>query len=220
MNRINTVIFGTGKIAEVAHYYLSKSPLYNVLGFTLQKDFIKNNSFKNLPIIDYENIEKTYNPKDIKLFAPCPASKLNKFREDIYNMGKKKGYDFTSYISPNAIVNTKDIGENCFIFEQNNIQPFTKIGNNCILWSGNHIGHHSIIEDNVFVTSHSVISGNCLIKKNSYLGVNSTLRDGITLNKYSVIGMGAVVTKDTEEAGIYLGNPAKLIKTADENTNL
>lgn len=220
MNKINTIIFGTGKIADVAYYYLSKSPTHNILGFTLQKDFIKNSTFKNLPIIDYDDIEKTYSPKDVQLFAPCPASKLNKFREEIYNIGKKKGYSFTSYISPDANVNTNDIGENCFIFEQNNIQPYTKIGNNCILWSGNHIGHHSVLEDNIFITSHVVISGNCNIKKNSYIGVNASLRDGLIINDYSIIGMGAVVTKNTEQKGIYLGNPAKLIKFADDNTNL
>ena len=71
---------------------------------------------------------------------------LNRIREKIYNEGKKKGYDFYSYVSPKATVLTNKIGENCFILEDNTIQPFVEIGNNCVLWSGNHIGHHSKID--------------------------------------------------------------------------
>jgi len=141
---------------------------------------------------------------------------LNKFRERIYNIGKQKGYNFYTYISSKANVFTDYIGENCFILEDNTIQPYTKIGNNCVLWSGNHIGHHSIIEDHVFITSHTVISGMCLIKKYCYLGVNSSLKDNIVLEEGSVIGMSASVTKNTDGNSIYIGIPAKLFKKCDD----
>jgi len=217
----NLIIFGTGKIADIAFYYMKKSSLYNVIGFSLQKNFMNNKTtFNNLPIFEFETIQDKISPKETLLFAPCDASRLNKYRESIYHDGKKKGYKFASYISPHAIINSDSIGENNFIFELNNIQPYTKIGNNCILWSGNHIGHHTTIGDNVFIASHVVISGNCNIGNNSYLGVNSTLKDSLTIKNHSIIGMGSVVTKDTEEYGIYIGNPAKLIKKASEDTRL
>ena len=38
-------------------------------------------------------------------------------------------------------------GENCFILEDNTMQPFVVIGDNVTLWSGNHIGHHARIGD-------------------------------------------------------------------------
>ncbi|WP_245213936.1 hypothetical protein [Rhodoferax sp. AJA081-3] len=63
-----------------------------------------------------------------------------------------------------------EIGENCFILEDNTLQPFTKIGNNVILWSGNHIGHHGEIHDHVTFTSHVVMSGHCSIGPYSFLG--------------------------------------------------
>jgi sugar O-acyltransferase (sialic acid O-acetyltransferase NeuD family) len=220
MKKINVVIFGTGKISEIAHYYIKKNLIYNILGFSLQKKYIKKDKFIDLPIFEFENIVNTCPPIYTKLFAPCPASKINKFREDIYMAGKKKGYNFISYVSPDAIVNTDKIGENNLILELNNIQPYVEIGNNCILWSGNHIGHHSKIKDNVFIASHAVISGNCVVENNAYIGVNSTIKDGVTIKNHSIIGMGSVVTKNTEEFGIYVGNPAKLLKKADENTNL
>lgn len=207
-------IYGNGQIAEVAYWYLKRSALYNVVGFTVQKEFMKEQNFQNLPIVEYEKLEQYYNPNEYKLFAPISQYKLNTFREFIYNNGKNRGYNFISYVDPTAKVETDDIGENCFIFEGNNIQPYTKIGNNCILWSGNHIGHHSVISDNVFMTSHAVVSGDCNIGKNCFIGVNASIKDGTTMGDYSTLGMGGVLTKNTEEYGIYVGNPAKLLKYA------
>ncbi len=63
-----------------------------------------------------------------------------------------------SYVSSKATVFPgAPIGDNCFILEDNTIQPFTSIGNNVVLWSGNHIGHHSVIKDHVSFTSHVVL---------------------------------------------------------------
>jgi len=212
---MKVVIYGNGQIAEVAYWYLKKSSLYNIVGFTVQKEFIKKNTFLNLPVVEYENLEEYYSPIDFKLFAPISQHKLNTFREYIYFDSKRRGYEFISYVDSTAKIETDEIGENCFIFEGNNIQPYTKIGNNCILWSGNHIGHHSVIEDNVFITSHVVVSGDCRIKKNCFVGVNASIKDGTIMEPYSTLGMGGVLTKNTEEYGIYVGNPAKLLKFAE-----
>ena len=85
------------------------------------------------------------------------------------------------------------------------------------MWSGNHIGHHSIIEDHVFFTSHVVLSGLCHVKERSWIGVNATIRDGITIGEGSLIAMGSLITKSTNNNGLYIGSPAKeQLKTALE----
>lgn len=48
-----------------------------------------------------------------------------------------------------------------------------------------------------------------------WTGANSTVVPGITIAKGCVIGAGAVVTKDTEERGVYLGVPARLAYRRD-----
>ena len=134
--------------------------------------------------------------------------KMNKLREAVYNDIKAKGYELISYISTKATICHNEIGDNCFILEDNTIQPFTKIGNNVVLWSGNHIGHHSVIEDHVMFTSQVVMSGHCKIEKYSTLGVNSTLRDGVIISEGTFVAMGACITKNTEPWCMYKGNPA------------
>lgn len=203
------VIFGTLDTAELAHWYLENDSPYSVAAFTVNKEYLKEDTFKGLPVVPFEDLEFYYPPHEYRLFAPMTGVKMNTLRKKIYEEGKERGYDFISYVSSKATVCDNEIGENCFILEDNTIQPFTKIGNNVVMWSGNHIGHHGIIEDHVFFTSHVVLSGHCHVEERAWFGVNSTIRDYTTIGEGSLIGMGALVTKNTEPNGLYMGAPAK-----------
>ena len=207
------IIFGILDTAELAHFYLQNDSEHEVVAFTVSREYLKNESFKGLPVVAFEDIEVAYPPNEYFLFAPMTAKKMNQLREKIYLAGKAKGYRFISYISSKATLFNNEIGENCFILEDNTIQPFTKIGNNVVLWSGNHIGHHGEIKDHVFFTSHVVLSGHCMVESYCFFGVNATIRDYTHLKKGTLIAMGASLTKqETEEWGVYVGNPAKLLK--------
>ena len=202
------IIFGTLDTAELAHWYLTNDSEYDVVAFTVNKEFIKEELYSGLPVIPFEELEILYPPDNFLFFAPMTGIKMNKIRKNIYEEGKKKGYKFISYISSRATTCGNKIGDNCFILEDNTLQPFTEIGNNVVMWSGNHIGHHGKIEDHVFFTSHVVLSGHCHVKERAWFGVNSTIRDGLTIGEGSLIAMGSVVTKSTDDDGLYMGSPA------------
>lgn len=210
MNQV--VIFGIQDFAELAHYYLQNDSEYEVVAFCVNKAYMpKDSVFIGLPVVSFENVTEVYPPEKYLFFAPMSPSKMNTHRETIYIQAKQKGYQFISYISSKATTFDNKIGENCFILENNTIQPFTSVGNNVIMWSGNHIGHHSVIENHVMFTSHVVLSGHCMVKSHCFFGVNATIRDGLTLAKGTLVAMSASVTKDTEEWSVYIGNPGKKI---------
>jgi sugar O-acyltransferase (sialic acid O-acetyltransferase NeuD family) len=158
------VIFGTGAFAEVAYFYFKNDSQFEIVAFTENKEFMKKEKLYDLPIIPFEEIENIYPPSQYQLFIAVVYTKTNKIRERIFNEAKSKKYTLMSYVNSKAIIwGEIDMGENCFILENVVIQPFVKIGNNVIMWSGNHIGHHSIIGDHCFITSHVVVSGNVQI---------------------------------------------------------
>lgn len=208
MNKV--IIFGIGDISQIAHLYLSESDGYEVIAFTMDRDFIQENIFFNLPVVPFGDLEQHFNPQEYKLFIPLSYTKVNKLREQKYLEAKEKGYSFISYIHPKATVaSNAKIGENCFIFEDNTIQPYVTIEDNCILWSGNHIGHHSTIKAHCFIASHVVISGGCEIGENTFIGVNATLRDHIKIGKSNVVGAGALILGDTEDNKVYMATPTE-----------
>lgn len=207
------VIFGVKDLAQLAKFYLETDSPYQVVGFTVHQQYVpESKEYLGLPVVPFETVESIYPPDSHKFFAPISGQKMNQFRESIYLEAKAKKYEFISYVSSRASIFNTKVGENCFILEDNTIQPFVQIGNNVVMWSGNHIGHHSIIHSDVFITSHVVVSGHCSVGQYSWVGVNATIGNGIKLANSTFIAMGSVVTKDTEECGAYMGVPAKKLE--------
>lgn len=207
------IIFGLGDISEIAHYYLTQDDKYDVVAFCVDSEFKNVDVFKDLPVVAFDEIEKSYAVNEYCMFIPLSYTKVNQFRKQKFEEAKSKGYKFISYISEKAtIAENAQIGENCFIFEDNTIQPFVTIDDNCILWSGNHIGHHSIIKANCFIASHVVISGGVIVGENTFIGVNATLRDHIKIGKSNVIGAGALILGDTEDNKVYMVKATKVSK--------
>jgi sugar O-acyltransferase (sialic acid O-acetyltransferase NeuD family) len=202
------ILFGTGDIAQIANYYFDIDSEHEVVAFTVDKQYVKSDSFENKPLIAFEEIVKKFPPKEFKMFIAMSYAKMNKVRAEKFQLAKSLGYELVSYVSSRcSYLSQFKPGANCFIFEDNTIQPFVKIGSNVTLWSGNHIGHHSEIHDDNFVSSHVVLSGHCVIESNCFIGVNATIAHRVRIAKETLVGAGAIITKDTVEKGVYV--PAK-----------
>lgn len=215
MDRV--LIFGNGQNATWAHFYLTHDSPYEIVAFTVDKEYIKEAQLLGLPVVPFENIELLYPPDKYKMFVPIGVSKLNKLRAEKYYQSKSKGYQLISYIcSKNTRWGDTEIGDNCYIQEDNVIQQYVKIGNNVFISSGNHLAHHATIGDHCFISSHVVISGNVTIEPYCFLGVNSTIRDGITIARECVIGAGTVILKDTKEKEVYASRPPKLLPISSD----
>jgi sugar O-acyltransferase (sialic acid O-acetyltransferase NeuD family) len=201
---VDVVIFGTSQWAELAHFYLVHDSPHRVVAFTVDRAYRTETLYKGLPVAPFEELESLYPPSQVKLFIPISFKKMNQIRADRYRNAKERGYQFISYVSSKATTWPGfKCGENCFIFEDNTIQPFVEIGNNVIMWSGNHIGHHTTIKDHVMITSHVVISGCCTIEEYCFFGVNSAVRDEAVIARGTLVGMGVTIGKDTKEYEVY-----------------
>ena len=216
------IIFGIQDFAELAHFYLTNDTEHEVAAFSVSNDYLPpDDTYCGLPVVSFEDVTEQYPPAEFGFFAPMSPRNMNRVRESVYLSIKEKGYDCISYVSSRATVFPgAEIGENCFILEDNTLQPYTPIGNNVVMWSGNHIGHHGVIKDHVMFTSHVVLSGHCTVGPYCYFGVNSSIRDGLTIAEGSMIAMGASVTRDTEPWGVYMGVPAKKGKTPSSDLDL
>ena len=203
MKRI--VIFG---IAELAHYYFSHDSGHSVEAFTVDSQFLPGDGLCcGQPVVPFESVIHTYPPTRYAFFVALGYSQLNQVRKEKYLAAKALGYDLVSYVSSKAtVLNDGRIGDNCFILEDNTIQPFVTIGNNVTLWSGNHIGHHAQIEDHCFLASHVVVSGRVHVKESCFIGVNATIRDHVTVGEKCIVGAGALLLADAEAQGVYVGS--------------
>lgn len=198
------IIVGASAFAEIAYEYFDADSSYEVVAFAVEAAFLKETSKNGLPLVAFENMEQYFAPCEYDVFVAATYTQLNRLRTRLANQAKSKGYALASYVSSCAFVwRNVSLGEHCFIFEDNTVQPFVKIGRNVVLWSGNHIGHHSVVGDNCFISSQVVISGFCEIGANSFLGVNATLANNLIIGKDNWIGPGITLTQNTEAAALY-----------------
>jgi sugar O-acyltransferase (sialic acid O-acetyltransferase NeuD family) len=215
------VIFGAGDVARLAHHYFTHDSAHDVAAFVVDRDYRSGDSFLGLPLADADDMTHRFPPSEFDVFVALSYAKTNGLRADKYAAAKAAGYRLVSYVSSRCTyLSQEPPGDNCFILEDNTIQPFVKIGNNVTLWSGNHIGHDSTIEDHCFIASHVVVSGHVRVGTRSFIGVNATLRNAITIAPESIIGAGAVIMKNTQTKGVYLPQRATLFSKSSDKIDL
>lgn len=120
------------------------------------------------------------------------------------------------------------IGDNCFIGPFVEIQKDVTIGNDCKIQSHSFICELVKIGNNCFISHGTMFINDTLksggpaggdktkwkstrIGNNVSIGTNSTILPVKICDKV-VIGAGSVVVKDINQSGIYVGNPAKIIR--------
>jgi sugar O-acyltransferase (sialic acid O-acetyltransferase NeuD family) len=200
----DVVLFGIGDFARIARVYLDVDSAHRVVAFTVHERYLQSRDLGGLPVVPFERLTESHPPDRHAMFVAVGFSGVNRVRREIYEQCKTFGYELISYVNSTATYwDGLELGDNCFVFEENVIQPNVRIGNNVILWSGNHIGHDSIIDDHCFIASHVVISGNVRIGASTFVGVNATFRDGIDVAPRCIIGAGALIMKDTAEGDVY-----------------
>ncbi len=200
------ILFGDSAFAEIAYEYFTYDSEYEVIAFTVTKEFLKKEILFGLPVVPFEDIEHIYSPAAYEMHISLVYNSLNRVRRQFYLDAKSKGYTLANYISSRAFVwRNVEIGDNVFIFEDNTIQPFVKIGSNNVFWSGNHIGHHSVIGSHNFISSHVVVSGFCYIGDNNFFGVNSTMGNNLNVGSDCLIGSSVHIVKSLSDGSLMRG---------------
>ena len=211
-NNTRVVIFGTGDCAVLMHTYLTHDSPYDVVAFTADSIYCKENHLLGLPIVQFEKIRGAFPPSNFNMLIAMGYSDINKNRALKYKQAKAMGYQLITYVSSKVTIwPNVQLGDNCIIVEDQTIQPNVTIGNNVILLGGqNHIGHHSIIGDHCYLSTHAVICGHVKVGPYCFLGANCTVRDNVVVAPECIIGSGATIIEDTVRNGVYIGKAATL----------
>jgi putative colanic acid biosynthesis acetyltransferase WcaF len=84
-----------------------------------------------------------------------------------------------------------------------------KLGNNVTISQGAYLctGNHDFRK-----VSFDLIVGEIILADGVWIGAHSCVGPGITMGISSILTMNSVLTTDTNDFGIYQGNPAKYVK--------
>jgi sugar O-acyltransferase (sialic acid O-acetyltransferase NeuD family) len=214
------VIFGTSGGARLIYSSIVQDAIYQVAGFTVDRDYLDTKELYGLPVVPFEEIESTFPPGEYKMLVAILGHRLNKTREEKYQQAKAKGYQFITHISSKAFTYPDlVIGENCFIDNFVICRPSVQIGNNVIIFSGASIGIDSVIKDHCYIAARALLLGGNIVEPYSFVGANSTILENVKVARECMIGAGVVLHEDSQEKGVYRTTPPTLLPVSSDKLN-
>lgn len=92
------------------------------------------------------------------------------------------------------------------------INPGTKIGRGVIINTSSSVDHDCNIGDYCHISVGAHLCGTVKIGEGTWIGAGSTISNNVNICGECMIGAGAVVINNIEEAGTYVGVPARMKK--------
>lgn len=210
MKKIVIVGAGTWGI-RLAHYIISDKK-FEVVGFLDDYKSI-GELVNNIPIIgSISDAKNLFNKKKFDSYLIAIGYAHFEEREIVYELLRDQGIPPATFIHSTAYIDSSaTIGTGTVICPGAFIDMAVEIKENVYLGTQSHLSHNSVVDSSSYIGPSAVIAGDCYIGKKCMLGVGSILRDGLTIKNNVVIGTGAVVVKNIEKSGTYIGAPAKII---------
>ena len=127
------VIVGVGTHSEDVVNFIQEFDLFDIICFTVDRDYIVSNKYMGRPVYPFEELEKYVNPAEVKVFIAISwFNYMNKYKRLKYEQLKSRGFHFANLISPLAVVNSSAIGEGNWIHNFAVLSFDSKIGDNNI----------------------------------------------------------------------------------------
>lgn len=192
------IIFGTTDFGRLMKYYIEKEADREVVGFTVNRAYINEAVFMDMPVIPFEDIEKKYLPDEYEILIAIGNSKMNDVRKDVFLKCKEKGYTVASFIHSSCSIHSTDIGEGNILLENCLVYPYAKIGNGNLMWDHVLISHDCVVGDFNTFSSYADLCGYVKIGNNGYFGKHCILNDFMEVADYTLVGAAAYAKKNTK----------------------
>ena len=211
------IIYGNSDFAELMHYYFTTDSIYEVIGFCVDKDYIKSDKFLNIPLVPFEIVDKVFPPTEYKMFVAVGYKNM-RLRKELYKKTIDKGYSHINYISSKAVVDKSNIiGKNNAILHNVVLEPFSKIGNNNVINTNVIICHHAEIMNDCFIAAKTLVGGFTIIKNNCFLGFSSTILQKLVIEDETLVAASSVVNRNSFKYDFLAGTPAKSVSQHEVN---
>lgn len=199
-------LIGVGGHGDAICPYIDTSK-YQLIGYFDDKPVTSHNG---LPILGTTNqvVEALDNGQVDAVFI---AIGDNVPRKRMYDLIVEKHYDkLINIIAPTATVLDPELlrGNGIFIGHEAFVGAKVEVYDNVIINTKCIVEHNSIVNSHCNIAPASVILGSVILQRGAYIGASVTIKQLINVAPWAVIGAGAVVVKNIEDDGTYVGVPA------------
>jgi sugar O-acyltransferase (sialic acid O-acetyltransferase NeuD family) len=82
------------------------------------------------------------------------------------------------------------------------------------------LGHDAALGFAACIGPGAVLAGHVVLGPAAFVGAGATVLPGVRIGRRAIVGAGSVVTRDVDDHQVVVGNPARVIKSRDETTEV
>lgn len=191
--------------------YINDCYSNSVHAFVVDKDYISYESMLDIPVVDFEEACVNYHVNEFSFINSLGYTSMNKLRKDVTDRIVKAGYEIESFIHPDAIIHSDNIGKGNIILDNSFIGYNSKLGDGNIIWSGTNISHEVDIGDYNYFSPSCAIAGNVNINNNCFFGINSSVVNDVSINDMTLVGAGCCIKNNTNKNDVYVPGESRKI---------
>jgi sugar O-acyltransferase (sialic acid O-acetyltransferase NeuD family) len=200
------VIFGAGKIADVAVDLVSESGQFELSGFSVDPEYLlATHEWRGLPIVSGDELLERFPPNQYAAFVAIGYQGGNAVRAERIATLAREGYQLASLVSPNAhVARSVDLADNVMIMAGVSVQSSVRIGQGTIVFGNATVGHHATVGASCWIASGAVLGGGTALGDRCFVGLNATVSNDLSVGERSILGANTLLTKSVGEASVVI----------------
>lgn len=127
-------------------------------------------------------------------------------------MAEAYNVNWVSIVHPSAqIAFNAEIGKGTAVMANAVVNVCATVGEHCIINTGAIVEHDNVIENYAHISPNVALGGTVRIGALSHIGIGATVKNNTDICSGCTIGAGAVVVKNIQEPGTYVGVPIRKV---------
>ncbi|MBQ7567999.1 acetyltransferase [bacterium] len=121
---------------------------------------------------------------------------------------------YCTAIHPSAVIGAGvTIGEGTVVMAGAVVNPDASVGRHCILNTSCVVEHDNRLADYVHICPKAALAGTVTVGEATQIGIGSSVSNNISICAECLLGAGTVAVRDITVPGVYVGAPARLLRS-------
>ena len=127
------------------------------------------------------------------------------------------GDRYATVVHPSAVVGAgSTVGAGSVLLAGTVLTADVEVGAHVAVMPQAVLTHDDRVSDYATIASGVRLGGGAVLKTGAYVGSGALIREGVTVGEWALVGMGSVVLHDVPPGEVWAGNPARLLRKAEE----
>lgn len=214
------VIFGTGSLARLAHYYATHELGMQVAAFAVDAPDPGQPSLLGVPVLEARELPDVHPPASASVFVAVGYRSLAQ-RARAWQRMRDLGYDTPCLVSTSAwVAANARLGANTIVMPGAVVEPGVVLGDNNVVWSNATLCHDTVAGDHNFFAANVTVGGEARLGSRCFLGFSSVVLQQRTVGDDVLLAAQSLLLSDAAALTHYQGSPARACRDIHPETGV